>query len=64
MELSSKYYSIDINTKELVSRLPEGVMDRIEKQLLKDAIDKYGIAFTGIDFVDQEEDKLSFGVFT
>ena len=63
MELTSKYFNIEIDTNELIRRLPDGVMSKVEKQLLEDAKEKFGEHFTGIDFVDQEGDKLMFGVF-
>ena len=63
MELDSKYFNINIDTHELIKRMPEGVWTQIEKKLLADAKEKYGEAFTGIDFIDQEKDKIMFGVY-
>ena len=63
INLDSKFYTISINTHELIERLPDGVWDKIEEQLLKNAKEEFGIAFTGIDYIDQQEDKIIFGVY-
>lgn len=63
INLDSKYYNISIDTHELIARLPDGVWTKIEEQLLKNAKEEYGVPFTGIDFIDQEGDKILFGVY-
>ena len=63
INLDSKFFTISINTHELIERLPDGVWDKIEQQLLKNAKEEYGVAFTGIDYIDQQEDKIIFGVY-
>jgi len=63
MELMSKYFSVDIDTHDLIKRIPEDIWTKIEKKLLEEAKEKYGENFTGIDFVDQTGDKISFGIY-
>lgn len=63
IDLESKFYTISIDTHELIERLPDGVWTKIEKQLLENAKAEYGIAFTGIDYIDQQGDKIIFGVY-
>ena len=63
INLESKFYTISIDTHELIARLPDGVWTKIEKQLLENAKQEYGLPFTGIDYIDQDGDKITFGVY-
>ena len=64
MELESKYYSLNIDTEELIRLIPEKAWNKIEQKILQKAIDEYHIPFTSVDYYDQEDDKISFGVNT
>lgn len=63
MELTSKYFNIDLTVSELIKLIPSKTWDSIESQILTNAKKEYSEAFTDISFVDSEG-KISFGVST
>ena len=63
MELTSKYFSVDLTLSELIKLIPNSTWDKIESQILLNAKKEYAEAFTDISFVDSEG-KISFGVST
>jgi len=63
MELTSKWFGIDITISELIALIPEIEWKRIEEKILKKAKEEYNEPFTSIDLNDSEG-KLDFGIGT
>ena len=61
MKLNSKLYSVELTASDIVGLIPERTWMDIEKKILKEANDMYGVDFTNIDYWDSEG-HFDFGV--
>jgi hypothetical protein len=64
MEHTSTYQNIQVTPSEVQDLIPKEVWNKIEKQILENANEKYGWNLTGIDFCDINDDgTFWFGVY-
>lgn len=62
MKHVSTYQTIELTPDELIKLIPDKVLESIERTILDNANKEYGWTLSKIDFVDTDDDKLSFGL--